>query len=283
VWYDGSNRSSTGNPNSSTTPSDSHKGKGKLRHGYRSITLQFADPIRRFSFVLLDDFLPANAREENPAAALLLQLSTFYPDLRLDTFAGDAAFGYYSCLHTVYQLRAKRVVDLRRHDTDKNKALWPIRGYDDKGRPICPFGYRFVSNGFDAQRQCHKWCCDKACLGDDKPAVQVKDATYPPQECPYRRQRYRHGKSLSIKETFDDHSIRLVRDLPVGTPAWKRLYHRARNASEDRNSDLEHWHLKRLPVYGKFRARAFVALADLWLNLTTLARLVREATLASLR
>ena len=75
--------------------------------------------------------------------------------------------------------------------------------------------------------------------------------------------------------------MRLVRDVPVGTPAWKRLYHRARNASEDRNSDLESWDLKRLLVYGTPRGRASIALADAWLNLTTLARLVREATTAA--
>jgi hypothetical protein len=112
--------------------------------------------------------------------------------------------------------------------------------------------------------------------------VQLENVPYPPQDCPYQCEPYQHGKSLSIKETFDDHSIRLVRDIPVGTPTWKRFYHRARNASEDRNADLQQWGLKRLRVYGKFRARAIIALADVWLNLTTLARLVREATVAAL-
>jgi hypothetical protein len=74
-----------------------------------------------------------------------------------------------------------------------------------------------------------------------------------------------------------------VRDIPVGTPTWKRFYHRARNASEDRNSDLQRWGLKRLPVFGQPRGRALVALADVWINLTTLARLVREATFASVQ
>jgi hypothetical protein len=27
-------------------------------------------------------------------------------------------------------------IDLQAHPTDKDKALWPIRGYDDKGRPV---------------------------------------------------------------------------------------------------------------------------------------------------
>jgi len=282
VWYEGSNQPSTHNPNASTNPSAQQKGKGELRYGYRSLPLQFAEPSRRFSFVLLDDLLSANAREENPATALLMQLNTFYPDLGLDVVAGDAGFGYYSFLHAIYQRGAKRVVDLRAHTTDTDKAQWTTRGYDDKGRPICSYGYRFSSNGFDADRQCHKWLCGQACLHDATPAMQLENVHYPPQDCPYQCETYPHGKSLSIKETFDDKSIRLVRDIPVGTPTWKRFYHRARNASEDRNSDLQCCGLKRLHVYGKLRARATIALADVWLNLTTLARLVREATAAAL-
>jgi hypothetical protein len=130
-----------------------------LRYGYRSIGLQLADPLRRFSLVLLDDFLPANAREENPSAALLLQLSHFYPDLKLDVVAGDAGLGYYSFLHAAYQLGAKRVVDLRSSPSDERKSEWPVRGYDDQGRPVCPFGYALTANGFDAHRQRHKWFC----------------------------------------------------------------------------------------------------------------------------
>ena len=282
VWYQGSNQPSVHNPNASTNPSAQHKDKGELRYGYRSLPFQFAEPSRRFSFVLLDDLRSANAREENPAAALLLQLNTFYPHLGLDVVAGDAGFGYYSFLHAIYQCGAKRVVDLRAHPTDKDHAQWTTRGYDDKGRPICAYGYRFSSNGFDTDRQCHKWLCAQPCLRQATPAVQLENVSYPPQDCPYQSEISQHGKSLSIKEIFDDHSIRLVRDIPVGTPTWKRFYHRARNASEDRNSDLQQWGLKRLRVYGKLRTRATIALADVWLNLTTLARLVREATVAAL-
>jgi hypothetical protein len=36
-----------------------------------------------------------------------------------------------------------------------------------------------------------------------------------------------------------------------------------------------------MPVYGDQRGKALVFQADVWLNLTTMARLVHEATLAS--
>jgi hypothetical protein len=238
------------------------------------------EPLRRFSFVLLDDFLAANSREENPTAALLLQLQRFYPDLQLDVAAGDAGLGYYSFLHATHQLGAKRVVDLRSDPRDRRKAEWPIRGYNDKGRPVCPFGYALTSNGFDAQRRRHKWFCGQTCLRDTAPVVELDHVIYPPLECAYLAPERPHGQIVNVGETFKNGSIRLVRDIPVGTPAWKRFYHRARNASEYRHSVLEGWGLKRCSLYGQPRNRTLTALADVWLNLTTLARLVREATAA---
>ena len=281
IWYEGSNQPRE-NPNRRTDSDQTNKTRGEARYGYRSLPIQLADLPRRFSIVLLDDFLPANQREENPAAALLLQLSTFYPDLIVDTTAGDAGLGYDVVLSTVYNnLHARRVIDLRAHSTDENKALWPLRGYDDKGRPICPFGYAFTANGFDSARQRHKWFCGQACRNGADPVVCLENVTYPPDECAYLDPDQPRGCVLNVGERFKDGSIRLVRDIPVGTPAWKRTYHRARNAVEGRNAAFEHWKLKRLPVYGDPRGRATIFQADVWLNLTTLARLVREATAAT--
>jgi hypothetical protein len=281
VYYTGRNQSRSGSPNASTNPTNTETEKGDLRYGYRSLPLQFAEPNRRFSLVLLDDFLSAPAREENPASALLLQLARFYPDLVVDVVAGDAGLGYYAFLHACYTLGARRVVDLRADTSDNNKPQWTVRGYDDKGRPICPYGYALTANGFDTERHRHKWFCGQACLKGKSPRVQLQNVAYPPKECPYQDQAHPHGKIVNVGETFADGSIRLARDVPVGTPTWKCFYHRARNASENRNSDLEYWGLKRLPVYGRPRGRAMTALADTWINLTTLARLVREATFAS--
>jgi hypothetical protein len=279
VYYQGTNRPVT-SPNGSTDAA-AKQSKGELRYGYRSLALQFADPLRRFSLVLLDDFMSANAREENPATALLLQLAPFYPDLKVDVAAGAAGLGYYAFLHASYQLKAKRVVDLRADPSDKDKLQWTIRGYDDKGRPVCPYGYAFTANGFDKDKHRHKWFCGQACRNGRTPRVRLPDVTYPPQECPSRNHGSSHGRVVNIAETFDNGSIRLVRDIPVGSPTWKRFYHRARNAAEDRNADLQAWGLKRLPVYGQPRGRALIALADAWINLTTLARLVKEATLVA--
>jgi hypothetical protein len=280
VVYTGSNQSPD-SPNHPATPSPDRPSAGKLRYGYRSGPLQLADAARRTSLVLLDTLEAASAREENPAAALLRQVSTFYPTLHLDTTAGDAGLGYEAYLGTAYDLGVKRVVDLRADPTDKNKDGWVTRAYDDKGRPICPHGYALTAYGFDAQRHCHKWICAQACLRKVEPSVTLTTATDPPVACPYRDAHHPPcGQVVNIGKRFADGSMRLVRDLPVGTPAWERTYHRARNASESRHAALERWGLKRLPVYGAYRAKAVLFQADVWLNLTTMARLVHEATLA---
>jgi len=280
IWYTGSNQHDH-SPNQSTDPDKAHKKSGEAHYGYRSLPLQLSDPSRRLSIVLLDDFLPANQREENPAAALLLQLSSFYPDLNLDAVAGDAGLGYYAFLNATYQLGAKRVIDLRADSTDKDKILWPIRGYDDKGRPVCPYGYAFTANGFDASRKRHKWFCGQACLNGATPIVTLEDVNYPPAECPYQAADRPLGQVKNVGKCFGNSSIRLVRDIPVGTPSWKRLYHQARNAVEGRNAAFQRWRLKRMRVYGQPRCQAVIFQADVWLNLTTMARLVREATVAA--
>jgi hypothetical protein len=280
VYYSGSNQPRP-SPNRLTevpaTPS-----KGKLFYGYRSLPLQLADATRHCSLILFDDVCAANAYEPYPIAAHLLQLSIVYPTLHVDTVAGDANFGHDLILQLVHdQVGARRVIDLRAHETDRDKTQWPLRGYDDKGRPVCAFGYLFTANGFETDRLRHKWLCGQACLHGAQPVIQLPDVTYPPPECAYQLAAHPHGEIRNIAQCFADKSLRLVRDVPVGTPAWKELYHRGRNAVESRNAAFENEGLKRMPVFGLPRVKALIFQADVWLNLTTLAHLVREATLAA--
>jgi hypothetical protein len=280
IWYTGSNQSAD-NPNRSTRPDAAEHESGQARYGYRSLPLRLADPLRRFSVTLLDDVRPANGHEDVPSAALLLQLHIAYPDLHVDAVAGDAGFGFETYLHTVYAaLHARRVIDRRCHSTDKDKLLWATRSYDDFGRPICQFGYACSSYGFDRQRQRHKWCCDKVCLQAKPPRIQIPKVSYPPAECPYLGDEHLHGRVINVGERFADASIRLVRDIPFGSPTWKALYRRARNAVEGRNATFEDWGFKRMPVFGLARSKALLFLADVLDTLSTLARLVREASLA---
>ena len=279
IWYTGSNQPGE-SPNLSTKKDAAKHENGEARYGYRSLPLRLADPDRRFSITLLDDVRPANGHEDLPSAALLLQLEDQYPDLQVDAVAGDAGFGFDAFLHTIYAgLHARRVVDRRCHDTDRDKEQWATRGYDDHGRPICQFGYALNSYGFDRERQRNKWCCDKACLQPKDPCVKLSLVSYPPSDCPYQADEHLHGRVINVGEAFADASTRLVRDIPMGSPTWKLLYHRARNAVEGRNATFEGWGFKRMSVFGLARSKAILFLADVLDTLSTLARLVREATL----
>jgi hypothetical protein len=289
VWYAGSNQPAD-HPNRSTVAPDPVQKSGQIsgqepgegRYGYRSLPLRLADPQRRFSITLLSDVRPANEHEDVPSAALLMQLKDYYPDLQVDAVAADAGLGFESFLHTIFShLHARRVVDQRQHDADRDEGQWPTRGYDDRGRPICNYGYSLLSYGFDRQRQRHKWCCDKACLLGKEPQVRLAQVDYPPPECPYQASQHTHGRVIHVAERAADASIRLVRDLPVGSPTWKALYRRARNAVEGRNATLQGWGLKRLPVFGLLRVKALLFLADALDTLITLARLVRQASQAA--
>jgi hypothetical protein len=87
---------------------------------------------------------------------------------------------------------------------------------------------------------------------------------------------------LNVGARFSDGSMRLVRDLPVGSPQWKCYYHQGRNAAEARNAYHKAMGLKRMPVYGYCRGKTAIFLADVWRNLSTLARLIGEATLTGI-
>jgi hypothetical protein len=283
IWYTGSNQSED-NPNRSTQPAASEHSPGQGRYGYRSLPIRLAEALRRFGVSLLSDVLPANQPENLPGSALLLQLKTFYSDLQVFAAAGDAAYGQNPFLHTVYaDLKALRVIDCHAHPTDRDKQLWPTRGYDRRGRPLCNYGYALVSNGFDHQRRTHKWHCAKACLHAKDTLVKLANTVYPPPECPYQADSLAHGLVKTIGECFPDGSNRLVRDIPVGSTNWKTYYHRARNAVEGRNAILEAWQLKRMPVFGLHRSKAVLFLADTLANLMALVRLIRDATLASMQ
>jgi hypothetical protein len=114
--------------------------------------------------------------------------------------------------------------------------------------------------------------------------VRLPAVICPPPECPYQTEDHApYGQIINVGERFADGSIRLVRDVPVGSPTWKRPYPRTRHAVEGRNATCEDWGLKRLSVYGQPRGKALVFLADVWDNLTTMARLMRKATAAAHR
>jgi hypothetical protein len=160
------------------------------------------------------------------------------------------------------------MVDTRGHKSDDDPDIQLMRGYDDKGYPLCPFGYRMRSNGHDYQRRRTKWRCGHVCRADTERLAP---------ECAYLESGHKHGYTITVGRTHADGSVRLAREIPYGSPAWKARYNR-RNAAESRNSALERLGLKRLPVHGVPRGHVTILQGDFVTNQRTLIRLIREAT-----
>ena len=130
------------------------------------------------------------------------------------------------------------------------------------------------SNGHDYRRRRTKWCCHQVCLRPPTPGSEPRPA---PPECPYQAAQHPYGQVVNVGRTLPDGSVRLAREVPYGSPAWKQRYGR-RNLSESRNGSMEHLGLKRMASFGLTNARTENALADFLDNLHTLGRLVQEAT-----
>lgn len=290
VWYTGNNHgdhpnATNGVPSPTTGAQARAAGaappkppRGEGHYGYRSLPVTLIDDEQRTTWVLgAADLAPANRHEDRAAAELLKQTVANYPWLNIHVAVGDAGLGYETFLGTAHDLGIRRVVDLRADSHDRDEAGWSIRGYDDKGWPICPFGHRLHPNGYDEGRQRSKWHCRHDC--EQHPASEQSSAPSAP-DCPYRdRDIHPFGLIKNVGRTFGDGSIRLVRDVPFGSAQWKELYRRARNGAEARHSTMQDWGLKRLAVFGMPRSQATIHLADVWANLTTMARLIKEATL----
>ena len=234
IVYQGHNQ--TDSPNAPADRSASATSpRGKLRYGYRSICERLIDPLWRTSWVLADGLLSANASEDKLATELMKGVVCRYDWVDWEFVVADAGEGRDPFLRTAYQMGLRRVVGLRADKCDEDVRGWAIRGYDDKGIPVCPFGYRLHPNGWDGMRRRYKWCCRRACQRqEDRPAP----------DCPHRWDGDKHGLVRDVGQSFADGSNRLVRDVPYGSVFYKRLYGRGRNAAEERNSEFEALGLK---------------------------------------
>jgi hypothetical protein len=95
-------------------------------------------------------------------------------------------------------------------------------------------------------------------------------------DCTYLHAPHKHGYTTTVGRTHADGTVRLAREIPYGSPTWKKLFHR-RNCAESRNSIQQHLGLKHLPVHGSPWGHSEVLLGDFIANQHTLVRLVREA------
>jgi hypothetical protein len=268
VVYTGNNKRARSSPN---TPIQSQNQRSRISrkvYGYYSYAGQLlAGDIA--SYWILPATL-GSATDDDSALfpGNFAYLQTRFPWLKIGEVIADAGACEQTCLDAIWDAGALRMVDICANKADKDPDIRLDRGYDENGHPLCPFGYVLHSNGYDEQRRRAKWRCAKRCR---------RDSVKPLPECPYLAADYKHGYTVAVGRTHADGTVRLAREIPYGSPAWKERYCR-RNSAESRNSVLERLGLKRMPVHGLAACHVAVLQSDFVANQRTLVRLIREAT-----
>jgi hypothetical protein len=285
VYYSGSNqptRSQEKGQSSDTTPSR----RGKHHFGYKNKAFNVVDD-RLFTFwPLSGPFASANRNDHLLTIPGFQDLCRRFPGLKISEMIGDAGEGYDQILLFVYHtLHALRTIKTRHHVCDKNTLTRIKRGYDEKGNPLCPHGYRLSFNGHDYRRQDSKWLCRQRCIAHPTPDLIPDDGIDKQRvtalTCPYRNPDHPLGYSVVVNATLPkDNDVRLARDLKVDSPTWTLRIGRL-SYSESRNANQTRRDLKRSPWFGKANSTKAQFFGDILSCALNVARFVREATLAA--
>ena len=277
VYYSGSNQATEAENGQDQQRS---KRRGKHHFGYKSKGFNLIDD-RLFTFwVLSAPFVPANHNDHLQTIPGLERIRQRFPHLPVGEVLGDAGEGVDDVLRYVHQtLSARRLIDQRHHESDQDPLTCLTRGYDGRGNPLCPHGFRMAPNGYDYRRRASKWVCRQRCRTRSGPDVALAGLKTASSACPYRDPERPSGFSLRVGLTFPDGSLRLARDLPVDSPAWQIRQGR-QSYAESRNAVQERLGLKRSPWFGLDNSAKATYLGDILTNLLNVARFVRQATCA---
>lgn len=271
VVYTGRNKRAAASPNTPVVAQNQRPAASRMVYGYYSYAGQLLDDDCATYWILPATFGPATTGDATLFPANFAYLRARFPWLDIGEVLADAGAGEQPCLEAIWQAGALRLVDIRAHPLDTDPDTQLARGYNEQGHPLCPLGYVLRSNGYDYQRRRAKWRCAKQCQ---------RDSDRPVPDCDYQQASYKHGYTTTVGRAHADGSVRLAREIPYGSPAWKHRYHR-RNAAESRNSAQERLGLKRLPQHGFQPGHVAVMQADFVTNQATLVRLIRQATARS--
>ncbi len=283
VYYSGSNQPTP--PGSAPVSGPKRPTRhGKHHFGYKSKAFNIVDDRLFLYWPLVGPFVPANRNDHLQTIPGFRDVRRRFPQVTMSEVIADAGEGVDEVLTYVHdELQALRLIDVRQDETDTDLAKLIERGYDARGNPVCPHGYRLAFNGHDYQRGDSKWACRQRCRHRPRPDIQLDP---PPAglvaACPYRDPEHLLGHVVRVGVALPDHCVRLARDLKVDSRLWKLRYHR-RSYSESRNANQARYGLTRAPWYGQSNAAKADCLGDILTLSLNVARLVREATVAAAR
>jgi hypothetical protein len=283
VYYAGTNQPGP-NPNTPKAPQPRSTPRGKHHFGYKSKAFNIVDDRLFTLWPISGPFTPANCNDHLLTIPGFTDLRRRFPHLQIGEVLGDAGEGQDEILRYVHaDLHALRTIHLRHAQGDELPLTCLQRGYDQNGTPLCPHGYRLSCNGHDYARHATKWLCRQKCSHQPQPDISLsqRQPAPPHPACPFADPAHPLGMSLTLGLTLPDGSLRLARDLPVGSDTWHLRIGR-QSYAESRNAAQTHRHLKRSPCFGLANSAKATLLGDTLSILLNLARFVLEASRAAL-
>lgn len=278
VYYVGSNQPGP-NPNTPkpTKEQPTAGSRGKHHFGYKSKAFNIVDDRLFLIWSLTGPCTPANRNDHLLTIPGIQSLHQRFPSLTIGELLGDAGEGYDEILQFVHDdLQALRTIRLRHTEQDDLPLTCLQRGYDQNGIPLCPHGYRLSSNGHDYQRHATKWVCRQKCIHQPEPDIPGAPTHVFRSTCPFTTGEHPLGFSLSTALTLPDGSLRLARDLQVGSETWQLRIGR-QSYAESRNATQARRRLKRSPSFGLSNTAKSMLLSDTLSLAFNLTRLIFEA------
>lgn len=154
VFHAGSNQ-----PDSSPSASASEgvekaePSRGKHCFGYKSKAFNIVDDRLFAWWPISGPFAPADRNDHLQTLPGFHDLRHRFPTLSIGEVIGDSGEGFDSILRFVHDdLHALRTIIPRHDAADQNPLICLKRGYDARGIPVCPCGYRLSFNGHDYRR-----------------------------------------------------------------------------------------------------------------------------------
>ena len=283
VYYSGSNQPGKINPNAAKEKKDQTAPHGKHHFGYKSKAFNIVDDRLALFWTLTGPCTPANRNDHLLTIPGLKDLHQRFPTLKIGELLGDAGEGFDEILKFVYNdLQALRTIRIRHAEGDDQPHTCLKRGFDQNGTPLCPHGYCLSSNGHDYQRQSLKWVCRRKCIHQPEPDVPGAPAHDSRETCPFTDDEHPLGFSLSTALTLPDGSIRLARDMQVGSETWKLRIGR-QSYSESRNAIQARRLLKRSRSFGLPNTAKSMSISDTLSIAFNVTRLIFEASRQSSR
>jgi len=222
IVYTGNNKRAKTSPNTPLQPQSQRSRIRRMVYGYYSYAGQLLDDLLATYWILPAAFGSATCGDPVLFPDNFAYLRTRFPWLKIGQVLADAGACEQTCLDAIWDAGALRMVDICANKSDNDPDIRLQRGYDKNGHPLCPFGYVLRSNGYDYQRRQAKWRCSKRCQNDSQSRVY---------QCDYLQAKYKHGYTVTVGRTHADDTVRLAREIPYGSPAWKQRYNR-RNSAE---------------------------------------------------